>query len=550
MEPGELVLAKKEDLDVEASELRHNLIKIENEINQETENFEKIKKDLEVQIEQNLEIEKRDTEAFKKEKKELDDKIKSQIEFYETELEKMYEEHGKKMEDLSIEQEKNKLSKEKDNKKEYDNLRNEKNRDEATIRQLKVNIDNEITQLTENYNQKISDLNNEIKSLEEKNEELINLIKNQKSEKMNTNDIQLGEKRLELESLKKNYEKIKLDHQKAEEKLKNEINEIRKAIKNSETKKHEDKNKLLTLQTENAKLTKQIGDMQTDKKEKEDTILEKNNIKRELEKENQELEKFKFVLNYKIKELNHEKDPEEAKLQKLQKKAKDIEREIKNCDNVQDNYLLEIAEKNQNIASSEKEILRLEKEMDKITNYRKLFVESLQNPLKYENNHKKLKKELVKLKEAFLDKEFIEVVEKPFDENPELQRHFLEINIASLKQKKMKTRNLYVQDFTKMMRENKKLLTIVNELEIEQKLIHTDNYKTEGAQNILKQNKIRHKPKLPEFNKTSQQESEEQKIAYLRKQIFETEKQIQEMNLKEMKDFRKIIKKSDNNINY
>ena len=247
--------------------------------------------------------------------------------------------------------------------------------------------------------------------------------------------------------------------------------------------------------------------------------------------------------------MNHEKDPEEAKLQKLQKKAKDIEREIKNCDNVQDNYLLEIAEKNQNIASSEKEILRLETEMEKITNYRRLFVESLQIVLKYENNHKKLKKELIKLKEAFLDKELIEVVEKPFDENPELQRHFLEINIASLKQKKMKTRNLFVQDFKKMMRENKKLLTIVNELEVEQNLIQTDSYKVDGAQNILKPNKIKIKPKLPEFKKNTVQESEEQKISLLRKQIFDHEKQIQEMNLKEMKELRKVIKNSDNNLN-
>ena len=548
MEPGELVLAKKEDLDSEAAELRQNLIKIENEINQETENFERIKKDLDRQIEQNLDIEKREMDALQKEKRELEEKIRSQIDFFENELEKMFEEHRKKMEDLNLEQEKNRMAKDKDKKKEFDNLKNDKNRDEATIRQLKVNMENEIKQITDNYNQRMSDINLDIKLLEEKNEELMNLIKTEKSDKMNTNDIQLGDKRLTLETLKKTYEKIKFDHQKAEEKLKSEINEIRKAIKNSETKKHEDKNKLMTLQTENGKLSKQISDMQTDKKEKEDTIVEKNNIKRELEKENQELEKFKFVLNYKIKELNHEKDPEEAKLHKLQKKAKDIEREIKNCDNVQDNYLLEIAEKNQNIASSEKEILRLEKEMEKITNYRKLFVESVQNALKFENNPKKLKKELIKLKTAFLDKEFIEVVEKPFDENPELQRHFLEINIASLKQKKMKTRNLFVQDFKKMMRENKKLLTIVNELEVEQKLIHTDNYKVDTAQNILKQNKIQLKPKLPEFNKTSQQESEEQKIALLRKQIFETEKQIQELNFKEMKEFRKVIKKSDNNI--
>ena len=382
----------------------------------------------------------------------------------------------------------------------------------------------------------VLNLNAEIKDLEERYQEISVYVEREKSDKMDINDTQISVKRLELENLKKTYEKVKHDHHKLEEKLKYEIKEIKDAIRSADTKKNGDRNELMAFQTENAKLVKQITDMQTDKKEKEDTIQEKNNIKRELEKENQELEKFKFVLNYKIKELKHDKDPEERKLQMLEKQAKDMEVEIKKFEFEQARNIIELSKNHDTMKVKEKQIEATEKNIDKIKNYKKLFQEQLYNSMKQAKNHKDLKKELVVLKRLFLDKEFIEVVEKPYESNFESQRQFLEDNITNYGKKINDTQSLFTQDYQKIMRENKKLLTIVNELEKEIKEIKvtSNDYKMSKTASVMRPRNYA-KPILPIFVKT-EDSSNDQKAIKLKKQLFEFEKEIQYVRETRKKD--------------
>lgn len=536
LESGDLILVRKNDLDKEALDLRNRLSTVDSEIRKERERFEEEAKILENEIYEEKTSIGKEIDKYLFSKTQIEEKIKSQIDYYEKELFLMFQEHSIKIEEIRTEASKTKIAKEKDKQKELENKSNEMNRCETQRSQLVKACEEEIEKLKTNYVKLVVNLNSEIRDLEERNEEISRYVEREKSDKMDINDTQISVKRLELENLKKTYEKVKHDHYKLEEKLKSEIKEIKDAIRSSETKKNGDRNELISFQSENAKLMKQITDMQNDKKEKEDTIQEKNNIKRELEKENQELEKFKFVLNYKIKELKHDKDPEERKLQMLEKQAKDMEVEIKKFEFEQARNIIELSKNHDTMKVKEKQIEATEKSIDKIKNYKKLFQEQLYHSMKKAKNHKDLKKELVLLKRLFLDKEFVDVVEKPYESNYESQRQFLEDNITNYGKKISDTQSLFTQDYQKIMRENKKLLTIVNELEKEIKEIKVtaNDFKMNKTAVSLRP-RYNAKPSLPMFNKT-EDSSNDQKAIKLKKQLFELEKEIQNVREKRKKD--------------
>lgn len=193
----------------------------------------------------------------------------------------------------------------------------------------------------------------------------------------------------------------------------------------------------------------------------------------------------------------------------------------------------------------ERQIGDTEKRIEKLKNYKKLFQESLYNAMKRAKNHKDLKKELVTLKRLFLDKESIEMVEKPYESNYESQRQFLENNITDFKGKIDNTQRIFTQDHNKLMRENMNLISLVNELEREKKDIESqpfDSYATTNKSTNLMQPKTSIKASLPMFNTGSS--SLEQKAYDLKKEIYEIEKELQmiKMEGKHKKDKKKELK--------
>jgi cilia- and flagella-associated protein 57 len=529
----ELILVKKDELDKDHLELRKELTKLDTEINREIENFEIFSKNIEKEIEECIAEQIYEKEKFHNEKKELEQTEKKQVEGYETELQMLSDEHQIKLKELQEDHEKNKRAKEKDKDKESELVKNETLKDETHERSVKKAYEVELEQMREEYNNTIIRLNQEINELKSKSEEIFNVIEKDKVERIENNDNQIARKRIQLEELKKTYDKFKIEQQKDEDKLKHEIKELKAIIKLEEAKKVEGRNNLTMIYAENAKLTKNIQELHNDKRDKEDTIVEKNVIKKELEKENQELEKFKFVLNYKIKELKQEKDPKENKLSTLEKQAKDMEKEIKNFEFSQANYIVDLSTNHEIMKLHERQIFDTEKNIEKLQNYKKLFQDSLYHSMKKVKNHKELKKELIKLKELFLDKEYIEQLEKPFDNNPELQRHFIETSINEYKLKLDNGRLLLSQDFNKIMRENRKLLTIVNELEQERKeIIHANKGKNVSKSMNFTRLKAYNKPMLPVIG-YNREKSVENKIQRMKKQLLELEREI--LYIKEVK---------------
>jgi hypothetical protein len=255
---------------------------------------------------------------------------------------------------------------------------------------------------------------------------------------------------------------------------------------------------------------------------KEETVIEKTEIKKELERENQELEKFKFVLNYKIKELKQEKDPKENKLISLERQAQDMEKEIRNFEYSQSNYIVDLSTNHEIMKLHERQIATSEKTILKLKNYIKLFQDYLYSSLKNPKNHKDLKKVLVKLKILFLDKEIIENMDRPFESNFDSQRNSYESSISEFKQKLENGRIRLSQEFNKIMRENRKLLTIVNELELEKKEVISNRYDVSKSMNI--RNRINLKESLPNIFKKDR--TSERIILDLKNELFELEKEI------------------------
>jgi len=182
----------------------------------------------------------------------------------------------------------------------------------------------------------------------------------------------------------------------------------------------------------------------------------------------------------------------------------------------------------------ERQIKDTEKRIQKLKNYKKIFQTSLYTSILKAGNHKEYKKELVKLKRFFLDKEFIENVDKPHESNHEAQRQYLEKSIDDYKSKIESKQKLFGQDHSKLMRENMNLINIVNELEREKKEVELSSYVSEKKMNNPLKAKTLNKPGLPVFDRNKN--NLEQKSFNLEKQLFEMEKEIQLIRIKNKKE--------------
>ena len=182
----------------------------------------------------------------------------------------------------------------------------------------------------------------------------------------------------------------------------------------------------------------------------------------------------------------------------------------------------------------ERQIKDTEKRIQKLKNYKKIFQTSLYGSLLKANVHKEYKKELVILKRLFLDKEFIEVVEKPHESNHESQRQYLEKSIDDYKSKIESKQKLFGQDHSKLMREEMNLINIVNELEKEKKEVELSSYVSEKKLNNPLKAKTAVKNALPVFDRSKN--NTEQKSFTLEKELFEMEKEIQLIRIRQRKE--------------
>lgn len=534
---SDLILKDKRELDHEKEQLKIKLQAIEEEISRDKEKADKEKNDLRVEIQSNESQLKFDDQRFQSEMRDLTDQIETKIYELEKELDEKKAAHNERIDNLNREQTQNKNNKTKEEEKEAENINKTLN-NQLTVenKQLKV-YNTEKNKLDQEYNEKLLKIKSIIKTKETLKKKLDEELKDKKEVKMGDNDNEISKKRYELEKLRIEYDKVEDDYTKIKEGLDADYLDRKKEVKKIEEQKNTERNDLIEAQNINEKIAKEIKELSVERKDKEQTIIEKQAVERELFKENQELEKFKFVLNYKIKELQHEKDPKENKLQQLEKQAKDMDREIKNFEFSQRNYLIELTTNNEIMNLYKKQIIECEQKIERLKKYKKLFKQALYQASLKANNYKLLKKRIIELKRWFLDKDYIDELEKTSDDSDyDKQRDFLEENNKNNKEKIRSTQKLFGQDHQKLMRENMNLIRIVNELEREQHEIDLRDASLNNDNNHY--SKSLSKPKnrfnIPAFSQGSSSLGQREKE--LKKELLEIEKKIQMIPLLRKKD--------------
>ena len=398
--------------------------------------------------------------------------------------------------------------------------------------------------LLQDYEEKISNINAIIKKEEKEKNILSKELSDQKESLMSENDNLIAKKRFDLEKLRIEYDRVEKEFEKVKQELNNDIHSKRQEVKRYEEDKKTYLTTLMTTEDEINKISKEIAEYINEQKDKEQTIKEKNEIERNLFKENQELEKFKFVLNYKIKELQHQKDPKENKLQHLEKQAKDMDREIKNFEFAQRNYLIELTTNNEIMNLHEKQIVECEKGIEKLKHYKKLFMQALYQANKKATNPKQIKKRIVELKGWFLDKEYIDHLEKTNEDSDyETQREFLEENNKNNKDKIRSTQKLHNQDHEKLMREEKDLIRNVNYLKREQHEIKLKDFNNLEQKDYSMRGKSKNKETVPVFSNGSSHINQKEKN--VKNQLYEIEKEIAIVNNKK-REIKKLMEKLTN----
>ncbi len=148
----------------------------------------------------------------------------------------------------------------------------------------------------------------------------------------------------------------------------------------------------------------------------------------------------------------------------------------------------------------ERQIAKTEKLIEQNKNYKRVFQDALHQAMNAKTN-KELKKELVKLKRMFLDKEELEGMDKPNEKNYDNRRQYLENNIEEQKNKLKNAQNLFFKDHEKLMFENMNLIRIVNELQKDKKKIEGKNVEQfmSSDKNIFKNQGLPKKPDLPKI---------------------------------------------------
>lgn len=529
----DLILMEKPELDFEKENLIKKLQQIQNDIDREAEKAIREERMINEEIRENTIL----FEADRKRNQEIKDQLDVEIrikkkEFADEENDKL-QKNKILLNQLKQEQNISKMNKDLEEKKEEENI-NKTNKQHTTleINQLKQ-YKTENKKVQEEYDLLIQQINLKIKEKEYEKTQLNKSLAEDKEKLMKENDDFIARKRFELEKLRNEYEKIEKEFANLKQNLTNEIDDIKVKVKTKNETKNTEKNDLSEMININDKIYKEIRELSAEKKDKENTIKEKNEIERQLFKENQELEKFKFVLNYKIKELQHEKDPKENNLQQLEKRAKDMDREIKNFEYSQRNYLIDLTTNNEHMNLKEKLIIELKKDIEKLQRYKKLFKHALYQSSLKAGNYKQLKKRIIDLKCWFLDKDFIIALEKNAeDDDYDNQREFLEENNKNNKEKIRSTQKLFTQDHYKLMRENRNLIRIVNELEREHYEISKKNINEEES-DFLKNDKKRKKESIPVVSQgCSSLTTKEKQIIH---ELNEVEKEIVMINLKKKK---------------
>ncbi|XP_041912329.1 cilia- and flagella-associated protein 57-like isoform X1 [Alosa sapidissima] len=295
----------------------------------------------------------------------------------------------------------------------------------------------------------------------------------------------------EIQDLHLRYERLLTEERETNLKMKGDTGIIKKKF-SSLQKEIDDKNmQFERMKGEQNRLQAVIKSMEKDTQtlkkeilERDETIQDKERRMYDLKKKNQELEKFKFVLDYKIKELRKQIEPREDDIKEMRDQIQEMEKELDSFHTQNIKQQLNISKLRVKLAATENE---LHKEIQRVLDGQALmkrFKTDLHNCVAFIQEPQRLKLAIKDLHDRYIHKsDMMDIAGLDNAIQMEYARHqeHLERSLASMKQKLARTSMGHSTENVKIMQENVTLITEINNLRGELRLLRSQvhNYETQ-----------------------------------------------------------------------
>ncbi|XP_054141472.1 cilia- and flagella-associated protein 57 [Melozone crissalis] len=363
---------------------------------------------------------------------------------------------------------------------------------EKQLHSLEESKTKAMAELKEQYEKK---LKHKSVLLEETKESMMKQIK--AHEEMEKQIYEDGDK--EIFELKDKYEKQLLEEKESNIQLKGEIGVMNKRL-NSLQKELKDRNRdIEEMRLEQQKLQdiiksleKDIFALKTDVKERTETILEKEKYVYELKMKNQELQNFKFVLSYKIEESKKQIESRENDIETMKKQISEMEEELEQFRKESVELKLNITQLQQKQKATAGEVHR---EMEKRQNMETLikrFKADLHNCVRFINDSKKMKDGIRELYTKYMHQpDVVEAQAEDADlqQQYKKQQEYNERNLAVLRKKVMKDKEIQHTAYMRIVQENMSLIKEINDLRQELRVANTQVHNLESALRLNKSKK-------------------------------------------------------------
>ncbi|KAK2543324.1 Cfap57 [Columba livia] len=287
----------------------------------------------------------------------------------------------------------------------------------------------------------------------------------------------------EILEMKIKYERQLMEAKESNLQLKGEIGVMNKRL-NSLQKELKERNKdIEDMRLEQQKLQgiiksleKDISALKTEVQERADTIQDKEKDIYDLKKKNQELEKFKFVLDYRIEEFKKQIASRENDIKTMKEQICEMEGELERFRKETTQLKLNIARMQQKLKATDREMHRERQKKQNMEVLVNRFKTDLHNCVGFIQDSKKLKDGIRELYTKYVqqpDEVETEAAEIDMQQEYMRQREYLERNLAALKKKVVKDREIHQAAHLHIIQENVSLIKEINNLRQELKVAHT-----------------------------------------------------------------------------
>ncbi|XP_039971838.1 cilia- and flagella-associated protein 57 isoform X1 [Xiphias gladius] len=234
-----------------------------------------------------------------------------------------------------------------------------------------------------------------------------------------------------------------------------------------------------SLESDIEDLKRQIAGHEKTNQDKDKTISG-------LKKKNQELEKLKFVLDFQLNKLKNQTEPQQDDINEKKERIHQLEEELVQIDKSNTQLKLTVSDLRLKLRTRDKE---MHKEMQKVkdleTHLQRLksdlqnCVGFIQEPRKLKNSVQMIYARYVPQTNAGEKSSVDDDIQRAFC----LQRDHLERTVNSLKMRLAKSAEEHEKVYVKIMKENVALITEINELRKELRLVRTQakDYKAQLA---------------------------------------------------------------------